>query len=70
MVTETLIFHSSIRWISVTIRMVDDNRYESEEFFHGVLNSLDSAVILNPDEVTVFIEDEDTGTPLELPCIQ
>ena len=58
---ETLVFNVSTPYITVHVRLVNDNRYEFEEFLRGVLSTLDPAVIVNPSEATTFIEDEDTG---------
>ena len=53
-------FNISITWIYVHIWLLDDIYLESEEFFHGVLSTSDPAVILDPDEATVVIEDDDS----------
>ena len=53
-------FNVSITWIYVLIRLLDDIYLEFEEFFHGVLTTSDPAVILDPDEATVVIEDDDS----------
>ena len=53
-------FNVSITWIYVHIRLLDDIYLEFEEFFHGVLTTSDPAVILDPDEVTVAIQDDDS----------
>ena len=58
--TETLVFNVSITWIYVHIWLLDDFYLESEEFFRGVLTTSDPAVILNPDEATVVIQDDDS----------
>ena len=58
--TETLVFNFSITWIYVHIWLLDDFYLESEEFFRGVLTTSDPAVILNPDEATVVIQDDDS----------
>ena len=58
--TETLVFNASITWIYVHISLLDDIYLEFEEFFHGVLTTSDPAVILNPDEATVVIQDDDS----------
>ena len=57
---ETLVFDISITWIYVHIWLLDDIYLESEQFFHGVLTTSDPAVILNPDEATVVIQDDDS----------
>ena len=57
---ETLEFGINITWIHVHISLLDDRYLESEEFFRGVLTTSDPAVILDPDEVTVVIEDDDS----------
>ena len=53
-------FDVSITWIYVHIRLLDDIYLEFEEFFNGVLTTSDPAVILDPDQTTVVIEDEDS----------
>ena len=58
--TETLVFNASITYLYVHIWLLDDLYLESEEFFHGVLTTSDPAVILNPDEATVAIQDDDS----------
>ena len=57
---ETLVFNASITWIYVHISLLDDIYLEFEEFFHGVLTTSDPAVILDPDEATVVIQDDDS----------
>ena len=58
--TETLVFGINITWIYVHISLLDDRYLESEEFFHGMLSTSDPAVILDPDEATAVIEDDDS----------
>ena len=53
-------FNTSITWINVHISLLDDLYLEFEEYFHGVLTTSDPAVILNPDEATVVIQDDDS----------
>ena len=53
-------FGISITWVYVHIWLLDDRYLESEEFFHGVLTTSDPAVILDPDEATVVIQDDDS----------
>ena len=53
-------FNASITWIYIHIWLLDDRYLESEEFFHGVLTTSDPAVILDPDEATVVIQDDDS----------
>ena len=53
-------FNINITWIHVHISLLDDIYLESEEFFHGVLTTSDPAVIPDPDEATVVIEDDDS----------
>ena len=58
--TETLVFGINITWIYVHISLLDDIYLEFEEFFHGVLTTSDPAVILDPNEATVVIQDDDS----------
>ena len=58
--TETLVFTINITWIYVHIWLRDDIYLEFEEFFHGVITTSDPAVILDPDEATVVIQDDDS----------
>ena len=53
-------FGISITWVYAHIWLLDDRYLESEEFFHGVLTTSDPAVILDPDEATVVIQDDDS----------
>ena len=53
-------FGINITWIYVHISLLDDLYLEFEEFFHGVLTTSDPAVILDPDEATVVIQDDDS----------
>ena len=53
-------FSINITWIYVHIWLRDDIYLEFEEFFHGVLTTSDPAVILDPDEATVVIQDDDS----------
>ena len=53
-------FNTSITWVYVHIGLLDDSYLESEEFFRGMLTTSDPAVILNPDEATVVIQDDDS----------
>ena len=53
-------FNTSITWIYVHIWLLDDIYLEFEEFFYGVLTTSDPAVILNPDEATVVIQEDDS----------
>ena len=60
-------FNASITWIYVHIGLLDDLYLESEQFFHGLLTTSDPAVILNPDEATVVIQDDDS-TLISIMC--
>ena len=57
-------FGIGITWIYVHIGVLDDSILEFEEFFHGVLTTSDPAVILDPDEATVVIQDDTIGMSL------
>ena len=53
-------FGVNITWIYVHISLLDDIYLESDELFHGVLTTSDPAVILDPNETAVVIQDDDS----------
>ena len=55
-----LIFNAATRRLNVSVDLIDDNKYEREEDFNGILNSDSPRVTVSPDRALAIIEDDDS----------
>ncbi len=54
-----LIFNSGVDWVCVNITIEDNPPFEGNEKFNVTITTMDPDTILNPDNGTVVIVDDD-----------